>query len=214
MSKVVAPLLSFSASGQIANSQVYSSWKGRPYVRRYAIPANPQSTEQTITRSLFSWLNNVWKFYPGSAVEAWDAYADSLRITNRNAFIKQNLSPMRGEVDLQNMILSPSAKSGLVAAGMAAVGGANEIVVTLTAPSLPTGWAIVGSFAAAVKDQDPQTEVAYNVFVGTDAAAPYTPTITGLAAATDYLVGGWFKYTRPDGSFAYGQSLQAIEATL
>lgn len=213
MSRITAPLLSFGASGQIAKTQVYSTWKGRPYVRRYAIPANPQSAEQTITRSLFSWLNQVYKFYPGSAISGWQEYANSLRITDRNAFIKQNLSALRGDTALTDMIISPSAKSGLVAAGMTATGGANQIVVALTAPTLPTGWSIVAGYAAAIKDQNPQTEAFYPVAAGSDATDPYSITLTGLEAATDYLVGGWFKYLRPDGTNAYGQSLQTIEAT-
>lgn len=208
MSKVTAPLLSFDASGSIAKTQVYASWKGRPYVRRYVKPANPQTTEQTVTRSLFRWLNDIYKFYPGSAVAAWQAYADSLRITDRNAVIKQNLSNMRGDTDLANMIISPSAKSGLIAADITLTAGTEQITVALTPPTLPTGWAVVAAFAAAIPNQDPQTDTDFEVASGTDASDPYEIVLTGLTASQEYIVGGWFQYTRPDGSYAYGQSLQ------
>src|SRR6185295_19057169 len=64
MAKLTAPLLSFEGSGQIARTQVYSTWKGIPYARRYTIPANPRSTSQVQTRSVFSWLNFIWRTAP------------------------------------------------------------------------------------------------------------------------------------------------------
>jgi len=209
MARTVAPLLSFEASGQIAGTQVYASWKGRPYVRRYTIPANPNSAGQQLTRNTFKWLNNVWKFMPGSAIAGWQLYADSSRITDRNAFLKINNGPLRSETDLTNMIISPSARSGLIAAAMVATPAAGQVTVDLTAPTLPTGWTVTQAYAAAIKDQDPQTEAEYVVTAGVDAAAPWSIVLSGLDAA-DYLVGGWFQFTRPDGSFAYGQSLQGF----
>lgn len=207
MARTVAPLLSFEASGQIAGTQVYASWKGRPYVRRYTVPANPNSAGQQLTRNTFRWLNNVWKFMPGSAVAGWQLYADSSRITDRNAFIKINNSPLRSEVDLANMVISPSARSGLIAQAMVATPAAGQVTVALTEPSLPTGWTVSQAYAACIRDQDPQSDAFYEVTAGVDAAAPWSIVLSGLDAA-DYLVGGWFRFTRPDGTFAYGQSLQ------
>lgn len=211
MSKTTAPLLSFGASGAIAKTMVYASWKGRPYVRRHVIPANPNSSEQQLTRNTFRFLTNLWKYYPGSAVDAWKQYADSSRITDRNAFIKLNNGPLRTQTDLLAMTISPSAGSGVIAAAIGLTAGAGQITVALTAPDLPTGWSIVSAFAAAIKNQDPQTEAFYEVTTGTDATSPYSIVLTGLTTGDEYLVGGWFKFTRPDGSFAYGRSLQDVE---
>jgi hypothetical protein len=211
MARTVAPLLSFEGSGQIAKTQVYASWKGRPYVRRYTVPANPNSAEQQLTRNTFRFLTNLWKFFPGSAVDAWQAYADSNRFTDRNGFIKLNNGPLREEVDLLNMTISPAAKSGIIASAMVLTAGAGQITVDLTAPSLPTGWTVTKAYAAAIRNQDPQTESFYTVVAGEDAAAPWSIVLAGLTAAEEYLVGGWFQFTRPDGTFAYGQSLQDTE---
>lgn len=209
MAKTTAPLLSMEASGQIGSTLVASKWKGRPYMRRYTIPANPNSAGQQLTRNTFKWLNNVWKFMPGSAVGAWQLYAETSRITDRNGFIKINNGPLRTATDLTDMILSPSAKSGLIAAAVTPVGGNDQITVDLTPPVLPTGWTVTAAFAACIRDQDPQTEAEYQVTAGTDATSTYQIILTGLTAG-DYLVGGWFQYARPDGTPAYGQSLQDI----
>lgn len=213
MSRTTAPLLSFDARGQIAQTQVYSSWKGRPYVRRYVIPANPNTSSQQETRNTFSFLTNVWKFMPGSATAAWLAYAVNNKFTDRNGFLKINLSPLRSQADLNNFTFSPSANSGLAAQSMTPVGGALQIAVTLVQPTLPTGWAVASAYAAVIKDQDPQSGTDYIVTAGADASDPYVITLTGLTAATTYQVGGWFSYTKPDGTLAYGQALQATAAT-
>lgn len=210
MARTVAPLLSFSAAGQIAKTQVYSRWKGRPYVRRYAIPSNPQTAEQTSTRSVFSWLNGVWRYYPEAARAAWALYAISRQITDRNAFIKQNLSTLRPATDIQDIIISPSALSGLAAAGMVLTPGTDKITVALTAPSLPSGWSIVSAHAAAIADQDPHSGTDFLVGYAFDTSAPYSFDITGLVTGTDYVVGGWFEFLRDDGKTAYGTSLQDV----
>jgi len=211
MARTVAPLLSFDARGAIAKTQVYSNWKGIPYVRRYTVPSNPQTAEQDLTRNTFRWLNNVWKFMPSASTAAWAAYADSNRFTDRNGFIKQNNGPLRTETDLTLMVLSPSAKSGIVAAGIVTTPGANSITVDITAPALPTGWTIAKGVAAAIRDQDPQTEAFYTVTAGEDATSTYQVVLSGLTSAVSYLVGAWFVFNRPDGSLAYGQSLQEFE---
>lgn len=46
MAKVTGPLMSMSASGKIADSIVFASWKGTAYVRQWLKPYNPQSSSQ------------------------------------------------------------------------------------------------------------------------------------------------------------------------
>jgi len=207
MARVSGPLLSLGASGQIAQTQVYSTWKGRPYVRRYVVPANPQSAEQTLTRNVFDWLQNVWRYMPSGALAAWNAYADTNRFTATNGFIKQNLPGLREETDLQNFVPSPAAGGGIPAASMTLTPGADQITVALTAPSLPTGWTIQAGHALAILDQNPQEDTAYNLYYGTDVSSPYSIVISGLTGTTAYIVGGWFSYLKTPTELAYGIAL-------
>jgi hypothetical protein len=46
MAKVISPLFSFEASGKIANSMVFFTWKGRNVVRKWTIPTNPMTDHQ------------------------------------------------------------------------------------------------------------------------------------------------------------------------
>jgi len=50
MAKVKGPLFSLEASGALANTIVYSIWKGRPYVRELVTPSNPSSAGQITIR--------------------------------------------------------------------------------------------------------------------------------------------------------------------
>jgi hypothetical protein len=213
MSRTTAPLLSFGASGQLGETLVFSRWKGRPYARRYVIPANPRTAAQTLTRDVFRTLNRLWQYMPAAATAAWELYADNSRITSRNGWIKQNLSVLREATDLSNILISPAAGGGLVAESVTATPGAGQITVALTAPALPTGWTIVAAWAAAIADHDPHSDTSPEIVSGTDESAPYSIVLTGLEPDTDYVVGGWFEYLKPDGSKAYGASLQDLATT-
>ncbi len=217
MAKTTAPLLSFGGSGQIGKTQVYSSWRGVKYARRYVIPANPQSTEQTSTRSVFSWLNGVWKQLDPSVQSAWALFAKGRPFTDRNGWISQNLANLRGTISvpvtvITALIVSPGANAGLAAGGVgSASGGAGALAVTLTAPTLPSGWAIVKAHCIAIKQADAHTSIDYTTHYQSDSSAPYVPTFSALPTGT-YVYSAFFEYTKPDGSTAFSPSLNGTQA--
>lgn len=51
MAKTVMPLLSAEASGKIANTMVFSYWKGLNVVRRWVVPTNPRSIGMKLIRT-------------------------------------------------------------------------------------------------------------------------------------------------------------------
>ena len=207
MAKPRAPLLSFGASGSIADTLTYASWRGVNYVREKVIPENPRSAAQTQTRSLFGWLSDLWKLYPALAQSPWDAYASGRKFTNRNALIGQNVNAMRGDVDLANMVFSPGARGGLAPESMSSAAGVALITVTITPPAAPPNWTLQAVVAACVKDQDPQTASLMVTVAAEDAAAPMdTVILTGLDTVL-YRVGAWTRWLKPDGRIAYGASL-------
>lgn len=59
MAKVTGPLMSLEASGTIGNALTFSRWVGRPYVRRYTIPGNPQTLGQETQRNRFSAVGSI-----------------------------------------------------------------------------------------------------------------------------------------------------------
>lgn len=207
MAKPTAPLLSFGASGQIGKTMVYGSWRGRSYVRRHVVPANPQSAEQTITRNAFSFMQSVYKFAPALVTDVWTAAARGKALTARNAFTKASLGLIRGESDLDNLILSGGALGGPPPASATPTPGSGSISVAITAPAvLPSGWTIAKAVAAVIRDQDPDTGILFDITAGEDATSAYAVVLSGLAAEL-YQVRAWLVWNRPDGSLAYSPEL-------
>jgi hypothetical protein len=206
MAKVVAPLLSFSAGGQVAKSQVYASWKGIPYVRRYTKPANPQSTDQTKTRSVFATLCAVYKNLTSDSAAPWVAFATGKPLTDRNAFIGQNVKLMRAGTDWSAFLGSPSANGGVALASFSATGGAGTISTTVAAPTPPTGWSLTGVIATARINDDPHTTTDDAISTQAATATPWEPAFTGLAAGT-YIVTAWPVWDIGGGKLAYGKSI-------
>ncbi len=59
MCKVTGPMHSDGASGQFAKTMVFGNWKGTNVVRKYVIPANPQSAGQGDQRIIMGGVGRV-----------------------------------------------------------------------------------------------------------------------------------------------------------
>ena len=212
MAKTTAPLLSFGALGTIGKTAVYSKWKGRPYVRQYVVPGNPQTAGQTLTRNTFGFANSVWKI-GGSLMRApWDRFAVGQVLTGRNAFMGRAVSVLRTETDLLLMQFSPGAKGGLAPVSMILAEITTQITATVTVPAAPTGWTLTSAIGVAIRDQDPQSGVLFStVEVEDTSPTPYDLVFTGLTDSVLYVISVWLKWAKPDGSIAYGASIQGSE---
>ena len=82
MAKVKGPLFSLSASGQIAKTLVYGDWKGIDVVRKYVIPANPNTSGQQTQRGYFGAAVEDWHTDGFTAIDvaAWNLYALALKV--------------------------------------------------------------------------------------------------------------------------------------
>jgi len=63
MAKLKAPLMSLGASGKLAGTLVFSTWKGLKTAREYVTPSNPQTAAQTTQRGLFTDAVSAWRNY-------------------------------------------------------------------------------------------------------------------------------------------------------
>lgn len=213
MAKVRGPLLSMTANGQIGKSQVYAQWRGIPYVRQLVVPSNPQTTEQTLTRDVFRFLNAWFRSLGPIGQQPWDLYATQRPFIARNGAVKINLPALREEVVVTDLIASPGARGGPAPATFTPVtgGAAGEIDVDITAGALPTGWSVVKAGFSVLHQQTPagpydtdyaELEVA--------SPGPYTDTFIGLTAGQIYLTSGWLIYERPDATLAASISASSL----
>jgi len=212
MAKLTGPLLSIGARGQIAKSQVYASWKGIRYARRYVIPANPNTEAQQETRSTFSMLDGLYKYMQTNAQAPWVLAAKGKPIIPRNGVISTNLPILRGETDITNIIMSPGVKGGLPLSGLTAETGASsgEIDATATVPGTPVDWTMNGVTFIAQPQREP-TELVTEVLPEAQVtASPWTTTFDSLSAGDDYVISAFIEWERADGQTAYGVSKSVV----
>ena len=92
MAKVTGPLFSLSASGQIAKTLVFMKWKGIDDVRKYVIPANPNTAAQQAQRAYITAALTMWHVTDWIAADltAWNLLATTLGkvMSGFNAFVK------------------------------------------------------------------------------------------------------------------------------
>lgn len=210
MPKVVAPLLSMDARGQIGKAQVFSSWKGIPYARRYTIPANPRTTKQVTNRNIWQMLGVAWQYAPAPVQAAFNAFAKGKPLTGRNKFfsVNQQIYAVQPPVDsMAGFIVSPGANGGLPPSGLVVTPALASLEVDCVIPAAPDGWTIVASHATAIIEQAPDNAFAGVFAFDSETAAPGANVITGLQTGTEYIVGVFLEWTKPDGSTAYSVSL-------
>lgn len=110
MASTKAPLFGLDASGSLAKSIVFSKWKGRTYVRRHSVPANPQSPLQVSMRAMFKFLTQHWKTLDAANQAPYIALAAEKQTTPLNEFIAFN--QQRHRFNLSPSIEDPATDSG------------------------------------------------------------------------------------------------------
>lgn len=190
MVKVAGPLMSFDASGSLADAITFSKWKGRNYVRQRVIPTNPKSALQVSVRAMMRFLSQMWAGIGDTPQGSWEDRADASLISPFNAYIGHNASRWRefqapGQTD-------PIAETGTqpVAVLTSAVGGESYIDVTLTVTTLNDCWGAMifrsptGTFTTSRANCVHVMEI--------DAAEAFVWTDSGLAAGTYYYDARFF----------------------
>lgn len=106
MATTKAPLFGLDASGSLGGSIVFSKWRGRTYVRRLSIPANPRSGLQVGMRSSMKFITQDFTNLTTAQKAAWDTLAAVTNITQLNAQVqdaqrrtRRNLGVRRGPAE-------------------------------------------------------------------------------------------------------------------
>ena len=75
---------------KLGDSVVFSSWKGRGYMRSYVIPANPRTNKQLAHRAVLKELVKRWQEVINTTDKksAWNAEALPYLISGFNLFVK------------------------------------------------------------------------------------------------------------------------------
>jgi hypothetical protein len=131
MARTTAPLFSLDASGTLAKAVVFSKWRGRSYVRRHAIPKNPQTAAQVGIRAMMKFLSQAYAADKTVIDASFLLTAANANVSAFNAFVASNMRAWR-------MGHGPAVTSnpGYSACGLTATqsltGGQRNVLIAVT----------------------------------------------------------------------------------
>lgn len=95
MVRLTGPGLAQKASGSIAGSVIFSSAKGRPYLKLHRNPKQPRSYAQVAIRAMMAFLSSQWAALSAAEKSTWQELADQRNIPPINAYQAHNLDRWR-----------------------------------------------------------------------------------------------------------------------
>lgn len=138
--KVAAPCLSLGASGSLGGALVFSSWKGRSYVRELVKPSNPRSGGQVGVRAMFKGLSQNWAALTAGNKATWEERADSAVISPFNAFMGYNQARWRNFLGVTQEDPATAAGTNAVWGAATAVAGVRQITITKAITTANDAW--------------------------------------------------------------------------
>jgi hypothetical protein len=187
MAKVTGPLFSLTASGKIAKSLVYMTWKGIADVRKYVIPANPNTALQIVQRSKFEDGVDAWHYTSWNTADlsAWNLLASVQEkvMSGFNTFIKKYVNcRVAGKIwrTISAMVVSDVTSTGFIitCAGSAAETytchyGVSKTSMYLETAVVNTAGVLVATLTGLVTDTNYYCQI--------------SSTLAGCAAVTGIL---------------------------
>jgi len=144
MATVKGPLFSIAASGTVAGAITFSTWKGRPVVRKHAVPANPRSAAQVAMRAMMKFLSQIWDGLSDANKATWVERAASTSISPFNAFCGIGQSRWNTFKGPTQEFPAAEVGAGGAAPTTTPTAGVKEISLSIAdgAPAPDWGWAI------------------------------------------------------------------------
>ncbi len=116
MAKWKSPIFS-DIRNKLGENVVFSMWKGRPYMRSFVVPANPNTLKQQAERDHMDKLVIMWQTnIKGTAAfkTAWNTEALPALISGFNRFVSYGRDVTLGTLDLSATTISiPVTQSGI-----------------------------------------------------------------------------------------------------
>ena len=134
-------MMSLSASGQLGRAVVFSTWKGRPLVRKLVKPKNPKSGLQTGMRAAAKFMSQIYASLNATVKGHWQNQYKTLKITGLNSMFRFNQPRVRQGLGLYQ---DPTNASGAVEAaptGAAVTALPKSLVITWVDSAGANDWA-------------------------------------------------------------------------
>jgi hypothetical protein len=209
MAKVTMPLLGTRASGTVGKSLVFGNWKGINYARQHAVPANPRTTAQQAQRGLIKFTTSFWQRAPSAVQNSFIASAKGSAMTGFNLFTKRNTMVLRGESNLNLIVLSPGQSGATGLASVTATGGSGTITASAALADGIPGTTVTRVHFVALRNAAPNDVYSYNPYHVSDSTSPYSVTFNSLPAG-QYVVAAFTECVESSGKTVYSVNLNQV----
>lgn len=81
-----------AAGGSLAGELTFSTWKGRPYLKKHRTPKQPRTPGQLARRAMMAFLSQAWKTISPQDRATWSELARASEISAFNAYQRENLN--------------------------------------------------------------------------------------------------------------------------
>lgn len=143
MARVSGPLMSVDASGSVAKTIVFAKWRGRNYVRRFAVPANPRTAPQVTARAIVKFLGAAWASLSPTSQATWEPGAESRKISAFNEYVGVNARKWRDQLP-PSPATPPTQSEAAPAIGvLTATASARQILLSIPYSGGISEWGIV-----------------------------------------------------------------------
>jgi hypothetical protein len=91
MVRLKGPSLASQATGSLADTMIFSNWKGRSYLKKWSKTGNPSTSDQVAIRAVTRFCTQHFDDLDAADLATWEALAQSRRIAVFNAFIGESI---------------------------------------------------------------------------------------------------------------------------
>jgi hypothetical protein len=191
------------ASGA-AGDAVFSSWKGRGYIRKRVVPHNPQTEAQMAQRDAMTEAVALWQSLDSTLQDGYTKGAVQLQISGYNDFVARNVVAIKNATGLygprQNLQATEPRLE--VPPDVTATPGSSKIDLSWSDTEQGSGYYI----GVLVYDSQTNLISQYKPDAALVSAKSYS--ITGLTAGHKYLIAA-FVYRAQDSEFRHAAALSA-----
>lgn len=142
MVKLTGPGLGAAASGTLADELIFSNWKGKAYLKKYAKPKQPRTADQVAMRAILSFLSKAWAAISSADQATWDQLAEPSRISPFNAYQRENLKRWRTFLPPSTTYPPGTGIQHGSTTGYGVVGQRRKMLCTFNILTLPVLWGL------------------------------------------------------------------------
>lgn len=143
MVRLTGPAFSLTASGSLAKTLTFATWKGRPYLRQLVIPTNPKSAAQMGVRAMMSFLAKQWDGLTAGEKTSWEANAEEKQISAFNEYVSVNLTRWQLFSPPTQEYPAAEASTPITLTSMTLTGGDGHVLVEILPATAVAIWGFV-----------------------------------------------------------------------